>query len=198
MLPIFRRCALVLLLPPFASGAQQDPALISSGQVMIGGRPVTYQVRHLPLSSFPELPPAIVEQLTQRECLIPQTYEARRPENVVHASLERSGSSDWAVLCSSHGIVSLLVIFGAAPTQPMTIATAAESQRVQVHYGNSVLGFDWGIDPATPDRVHEAQIGLSPRPRRLDHDALADSVVDRTTLYHYYDQGSWHLVDLPQ
>src|SRR5215469_6992160 len=117
MLPIFRRCAFVLLLSPFAAGAQQDPALISTGQVTIGGRAVTYQVRHLPLSSFPDLPSQVVEQLAERECLIPQTYEARRPENVVHASLQRSGSSDWAILCSSHGIVSLLVFFGGAPDQ---------------------------------------------------------------------------------
>jgi hypothetical protein len=197
MLSIFRRCAFVLLLTPFA-GAQQDPALISTGQVMIGGRAVTYQVRHLPLSSFPELPETVVEQLSVRECLIPQTYEARRPENVVHASLQSPGSSDWAVLCSAHGIVSLVVFFGSAPSQPMTLSTAAESQRVQAHYANPVLGFDWGIDPASPDRVREAQIGLNPRPHRLDHDALADSVVDRTTLYHYFEQGSWHLVDLPQ
>ena len=155
-------------------------------------------MRHLPLSSFPELPAAVVDQLAQRECLIPQTYEARRPENVVHASLERSNSSDWALLCSTHGFVSLMVFFGSAPDRPVTLATAAESQRVQGRYGNKVLGFDWGIDPASPDRVHQAQVGLKPRPRPLDHDAIADSVVDRTTLYHYYDQGSWRLVDLPE
>jgi hypothetical protein len=187
----------MLLMPPFAS-AQQNTALVSTGQVSIGGRAVTYQVRHLPLSSYPELPPAVVEQLARRECLIPQTYEAHRPENVVHASLERRNSSDWSVLCSSRGIVSLLVFFESALDRPMTLATAAEIQRVQAHYGNPVLGFDWGIDPASPDRVHEAQMGLNPRPRPLEHDALADSVVDRSTLYHYYEHGKWRLVDLPQ
>ena len=84
----------------------QDPvstALNTSGSVTVDGRPTPYLIRHLPVSSFPDLPPAIQAQLDHRGCLIPQSYEARQPENVVHASLERRGSSDWAVLCSAQG-----------------------------------------------------------------------------------------------
>ena len=85
---------------------------------MIDGHPTPYLIRHLPVSSFPDLPPAVQEQLDRRGCLIPQTYEAHQPENVVHASLERPGSSDWAVLCSAQGTVSLLVFFGSGSSQP--------------------------------------------------------------------------------
>lgn len=177
--------------------AQQEAALVSAGQLMVAGRPMPYRVRHLPVSSFPELPQAVADELTRRECLIPQTYEARRPENVVQASLERPASHDWAVLCSAHGAVSLLVFFERSPGSPVPLASALETQRLQVRF-NGELGFNWGIDPASPERIREAQIGMLPRPRRLDHDALADSVVDRSTLYHYFDQGAWRLLDMPQ
>jgi hypothetical protein len=34
------------------------------------------------------------------------------------------------------------------------------------------------------------------RPARLDHDALADSIVDRQTVYHFYAKSVWTLVDM--
>jgi hypothetical protein len=60
-----------------------------------------------------------------------------------------------------------------------------------------VLGFNWGIDAASPQAIHDAQIGLSPRPPRIDHDAIADSVVDQKTVYHYYSKGSWLMLEMP-
>src|ERR1700739_1792713 len=89
-------------IPSFAvaqsgSGSEQ----VETGRVHLPSGPeVVYRIRLLPLASFPALAATVAEQLEQRRCMIPQTYEARAPENVVHASLERKGSSDWAVLCS--------------------------------------------------------------------------------------------------
>jgi hypothetical protein len=131
----------------------------------------------------------------RRGCLIPQTYEAHRPENVVHASLERRGSSDWAILCSANGTVSLLVFFSSGSGAPTVLANSPEISRLQAHGASNVLGFNWGIDPATPEQVHEAQLGMHNPPARLDHDALADSVVDHNTVYRFYSQNTWTLVD---
>ena len=192
--------------------AQQQPnpaQLTESGQIIIAGHSTPYLIRHLPVSSFPELPANIADQLNRRGCLIPQTYEAHHPENVVHASLERAGSSDWAVLCSAEGTVSLLVFFGSktsqgplqslssAQGQPLVLASAPETERLQAHDPTGVLGFNWGIDPASPEQIHEAQYGMERRPQRLDHDALADSVVDRRTVYHFYAKSAWILVEMP-
>ena len=192
---------LVLMLLASASSAlcqASDPTpLVTTGHIEHEGHTLAYEVRHLPVSSFPGLPLEVAGQLTDRGCLIPQTYEARRPENVVHASLESPGSSDWAVLCSVQGTVRLLVFFGSVPDKPTTLATATETQRLQPHFGTPVLGFNWGIDPATPDAIHQAQIGLTPRPPRVDHDALADSDIDKKTIYHFYAKGAWSLVDMP-
>jgi len=172
-------------------------ALTENGQITINGQTANYLIRRLPPSSFPDLPASIADQANQRGCLIPQTYEAHRPENVIHASLENTGSRDWALLCSVKGTVSLLVFFANAPEQPIVLATAPETERLQAHSSSHILGFNWGIDPASPERVHDAQIGLEHRPPAPDHDALADSIVDRKTIYHFYSKGKWTLVDLP-
>jgi hypothetical protein len=190
-------CASGVLMLAASLAAQAPRSLVESGSVMVDGQSRPYIIRFLPPSSFPDLPPAIALQLTQRGCLIPQTYEARRPENVVRASLERAGSSDWAVLCSASETVTLLVFFESAPESPSVLATAAETDRLQQHVGSGTLGFNWGVDPATPRRVHDAQIGLRPRPTALEHDALADSVVDRRTAYRYFANGRWTLLDMP-
>src|SRR5208337_163203 len=192
---LFLACALV---PSHQSNLAQPT---ETGQIVIPGRSTPYLIRHLPVSSFPELPTGIQDLLNRRGCLIPQTYEAHHPENVVHASLERAGSSDWAVLCSAEGTVSLLVFFGSrsaqAQGQPLVLVSALETERLQAHDPSGVLGFNWGIDPATPEQVHEAQFGMENRPPRLDHDALADSVVDRRTVYHFYAKSAWTLVEMP-
>src|ERR1039458_7608820 len=88
-----------LLLP----AQQPEPALAPlnvSGQIVVAGHSTPYLIRHLPISSFPDFPAELAVLLNRRGCLIPQTYEAHHPENVIHASLERVGSSDWAVLRS--------------------------------------------------------------------------------------------------
>jgi hypothetical protein len=106
------------------------------------------------------------------------------------------------VLCSVKGTASLLVFFDGGAKQgaavgPVVLASAPEAQRLQVHDSSGVLGFDWGIDPATPRQVHEAQVGMSHVPARVDHDALADSIVDQRTIYHFYSKLTWTLLEMP-
>src|ERR1019366_8898680 len=177
--------------------------LVTTGQIQVDGRSTPYVIRHLPVSSFPQLPEGVAKVLVERGCLIPQTYLAHRAENVVQASLEGPGSIDWAVLCSAKGTVSLLIFFGSAAEgegggAAQVLASAVETERLQAHGSvGGVLGFNWGIDPATPERVHEAQAGMDKRPARVDHDALADTLVDHHTVYHFYTQGAWIALAMP-
>ncbi len=189
--------ALCLLLTAVFAPAQDYDLehLVTRGQVALDGHSRAYIVRHLPPSSFPDLPLSVAGELTERGCLIPQTYEAHRPENVIHGSFENWDSSDWAVLCSVRGNVSLLVFFGNATDKPAVLTTAPETARLQAYDPSGVLGFNWGIDAATPEAVHEAQIGMKPRPPALDHDAVADSVIDRKSVYHYFTKGAWTLAE---
>lgn len=166
-----------------------------SGKTNVDGRMASYLIRRLPASSFPDLPEAIADVLEQRGCMIPQTFQARRPENVINASFERPGSSDWAVLCSTHGNVELLVFFARTPNKPMMIASVPELDRLQRHDSSGVLGFDWGIDPASPQQVREAQAGMEHHPALLDHDALEDTVLNQKTVYRFYTRSAWTVVD---
>jgi hypothetical protein len=45
---------------------------------------------------------------------------------------------------------------------------------------------------------HEAQSGLAHRPPWVDHDALADSVVDHRAIYRFYEKNAWTLLEMPQ
>lgn len=195
-LPGLLLCACLLL--PAQAPEQAAAPLDASGQIIIAGHSFPYLIRHLPPSSFPGLPAELVGMLNRRGCLIPQTYEAHHPENVVHASLERPGSSDWAVLCSERGTVSLLVYFSSAPAGLFVLAAAPETERLQAHDPGGVLGFNWGIDPASPEQVRQAQAGLEFRPALIDHDALADSVIERRTVYHFYSKNVWTMLEMPE
>jgi hypothetical protein len=174
---------------------QAIDAFSTSGQVTVNGQARPYRVEHLPPSSFPALPTAVVAELNRRGCVIPQTYEAHGPENVIHGSFHGAGTTDWAVLCSVHGTVSLLAFFDGAAESPEVLATAAETSRLELNNGSGKLEFDWGIDVATPELVHEAQTGMRRRPAKLTHDAVADSVIDGPTVYHFYSGNTWTTVE---
>ena len=185
---------LSVVLEAQTSGLVMD-AFSTSGQVTVNGHEMPYLVRHLPVSSFPGLPDAVVAELDRRNCLIPQTYEAHGPENVVHGSFGRPGSTDWAVLCSARGKVSLLVFFAGDAQNPAVLATAPETERIEAHGANGMLEFDWGIDSASPEQVREAQGGMRRRPPRLSHDAIAESIIDGQTMYHFYAGNAWTFVE---
>ncbi len=188
-------CALAALFIP-VRGQEASP-LTETGQITLHGKKAPYRIRHLPVSSFPEMPPALATLLTQRSCLIPQTYQARGPENVIHGSFEGPGSSDWAVLCSQEGTVSLLVYFESAPGKLQLLASAPETERLQAHDVTGLLGFDWGIDPASPEQVREARAGMDHRPPPTGHDALAETIINRQTIYHYFMDHAWTELDMP-
>jgi len=198
------RLSLALLVLLVAAGAAAclgqeitGSQLVLSGQVRQDGRELQFRIRRLPVNAFPDLPGPVAAALEERGCLIPQTYEAHRPENVIHGSLERAGSSDWAVLCSVKGKVSLLVFFASAsPTEPVVLAERLETERLQEHDLTGVLGFNWGIDPASPGRIHEAQASMRHRPAPPDHDCVADSTIDHKTIYHLYRNGAWERVEV--
>ncbi len=175
--------------------AQELSSLNASGQISVDGKLTPYLIRHLPVNAFPQLPPAVRNVLLARGCLIPQSYEAHGPENVVNASLERPGSSDWAVLCSAKEMVSLLVFFSGAPEAPATLTSAPETSRLQLHNASGLLGFNWTIDPASPQTVHEAQLGMRHPPARLEHDAILDAILEGKALYRYYAQNGWRLIE---
>jgi len=175
---------------PFAV-AQSDSATgteqVETGRVRLrNGADVVYRIRLLPLASFPALPAAVAEQLEQRKCMIPQTYEARAPENVVHASLERKGSSDWAVLCSVNGATTLYVFLQSQPGSPI----ALRAQRNTEWLGSEMVGAygsAWGIARRSPSQIR----GPKASHLDVDHDGIDDAFVEKSSTTHYFQDGSW-------
>lgn len=180
---------------PSPSQPESSEKFNESGKTSVDGRMTSYLIRRLPASSFPDLPDAIADALDKRGCMIPQTFQAHRPENVINASFERPGSSDWAVLCSTHGTVELLVFFARTPNKPVMLVSVPELERLQRHDSSGVMGFDWGIDPASPRQIREAQSGMEHHPPLLDHDAVEDVVLNRKTVYRFYTHSAWTVVD---
>lgn len=190
---IWRR--IVVLAAAFATwplSAQTNGESVATGSVRVNGQEAAYSFRRLPVSSFPNLPPVVASALIKRGCMIPQTWQAHRPENVIEGSFAHAGSVDWAVLCSANGETSLLVFFAeASPQHPQELAEWPEKSRLQRHDPSGVLGFNWGIDAATPEQVHDALASQDQRPTTPDHDAVADSVIDQKTIFHLYELGRW-------
>jgi len=173
-----------------SDSAGASPEQVETGRVrMPGGAEVVYRIRLLPLASFPALPAGVTEQLAKRGCMVPQTYEARAPENVVHASLERKGSSDWAVLCSVNGATTLYVFFQSQPSSPIVL----RQQRDTEWLGSEVLGAygsAWGIARRSPSQVRQVR-DWGAKHMEIDHDGIEDAFVEKSSTTHYFENGSW-------
>ncbi len=153
------------------------------------GDKIAWRIRLLPLTSFPELPAAVAAQLSRRQCMIPQSFEAKQPENVVHGAFRAPSSSDWAVLCSSEEMTTLYVFFGGDAESPIALRSQPDSAWLGAEPGGSVLGSSWGI------AVRSAtELRASPELHRgiaIDHDAIDDARLERSFTIHYFQAGRW-------
>jgi hypothetical protein len=145
-----------------------------------------YQIRLLPVSSFPQVPPPVAQKLDRLGCMIPQTYEAHEPENVIHGSFEKQGSHDWAALCSVKGTTTLYVFFGSNPDNPIPLRHQADSLWLGKDWGSD-FGSGWGIG-TRPER-------LMPDRAQTNHDGIEDSHVEHSSRIHYFSHGQWTTID---
>lgn len=149
----------------------------------------TYRIRLLPVASFPELPTAISSQLLSRGCMIPQSFEAQQPENVIHGSFRAQGSSDWAVLCSVHGATTLYVFFAGQFDAPLALRSQADTAWLGSEPGSLVCGSAWGINTRSASNLRESRQlhGAAP----FDHDGIEDARLERSTTVRYWQDGHW-------
>ena len=172
--------------PPSSGFAER----VESGQAVLpDGKPVSYGIRLLPLSSFPGLPAEVAAQLSRRGCMIPQSYEAMQPENVIHGAFRAPGSSDWAALCSVQGTTTLYTFFAGHFDDPTALRSQPDTAWLGADPGQAILGSAWGIATRTAD-----QLRASPKLRRLlviDHDAVDDAQMEGTLTVRYYDGHKW-------
>jgi hypothetical protein len=195
---IFRRLFSVAYCLSFAIAATAQvnvPSPPQTEQIEVGfahlpGRPhVFYRIRLLPVSSFPQLPPSVAQQLAQRGCMIPQTYEARQPENVIHGSFEKKGSSDWAALCSIEGVTTLYVFFQSKPADPILLRHQPDSEW---------LGTEWSQDYGSAWGIATRPARLIPHADSLNHDAIDDAFIEKSTTVHYFEKDQWTTLESQQ
>jgi hypothetical protein len=171
--------------PPAANAER-----VESGSVLSAdGKLMPYRIRLLPVSSFPDLPAAVAAELDRRGCTIPQSFEAKQPENVIRGAFRAAGSSDWAVLCSYQETSTLYVFFAGQAESPIALRSQADSAWLGAEPGGSVSGSAWGI------AVRSAtELRFTPAMRRgltIDHDAIDDARLERALTIHYFQDGRW-------
>lgn len=158
-----------------------------------GGNLIRYRIRLLPLASFPDLPPQVIAQMSQRRCMIPQTYEAQQPENVIDGDFRAPGSHDWAALCSAAGVTTLYVFFQGQYESPIKLRTQSDIAWLGAEPGSSVYSSAWGIALRSA-----AELRSSPQFHSIvdpNHDAIEDARLEHFTALHYYQQGKWLLIE---
>jgi hypothetical protein len=161
------------------AGQQQSPS----------GDTINYRIRLLPLSSFPDLPPLGAADLSRRQCMIPQSFEAKQPENVIHGAFHAPGSDDWAVLCSNTGATTLFVFFAGQFEAPIALRSQPDSTWLGAEPGSAIFGSSWGIAVRSA-----AELRDTPQLRHaaaIDHDAIDDARLERSLNIHYYQSGKW-------
>jgi len=166
--------------PPRTERAETGFAIID------GHAHVTYRIRLLPVSSFPQLPPQVTQKLDAMGCMIPQTYAAHEPENVISGSFEKKGSSDWAVLCSLHGVTTLYVFFQSDLMHPTALR----------HQPDTLwLGKEWEEDYGSAWGIAVRPSNLMRRSDQADHDGIEDDFLDQSSMVHYFKEGQWMTLD---
>lgn len=153
------------------------------------GSAIGYRIRLLPVTSFPDLPEGVAAELTRRQCMIPQSFEARQPENIIHGAFRAPGSSDWAALCSTAGATTLYVFFAGQFQAPIALRAQPDSAWLGAEPGSPVFGSAWGIAVRTLSGLRATRQLHHGIP--FDHDAIDDARLERSLVVHYYQAGKW-------
>ncbi|MGC2620319.1 MAG: hypothetical protein WA414_14840 [Acidobacteriaceae bacterium] len=166
---------------------------IERGEIQVPGAPagevVRYRIRLLPVASFPGLPAAVGGQLRSRQCMIPQSFEAQAPENVIHGAFRAPGSDDWAALCSVGGSTTLYVFLSGQFDAPIALRSQPDTAWLGAEPGASIFGSGWGIAvrSASTLRATRQMHGTAV----FDHDGIEDARLERSATVRYWQDGKW-------
>lgn len=173
-----------------ATVTEEPSEQIETGRAHLpNGAEVSYRIRLLPPASFPALPSPVAGVLNSHRCLIPQTYEAHQPENVIRGSFEKQGSDDWALLCSVDGATTLYVFFQSRLGEPIVLRRQRDSQWLGAETVGA-YGSAWGIAVRHPSQFPRIKAAHG-----IDHDGIDDSYVEKSTSIHYFQNGNWISID---
>jgi hypothetical protein len=159
-------------------------------------------IRKLQPADVAELPPAFVEKLNARGCVIPQFGEvgragesgglatANEATNVIHGEFARHGQDDWAVLCSKGGSSTIVIFWGKPTVCPASLARLEDAHYLkrgkdkQVRYSRAIRALG---ESDLGDRAGTA--GLKP----FKHQGIDDRFVGKSSAFFYCSEGKWKI-----
>lgn len=124
-------------------------------------------------AAFPDLPKNLITEWERRGCTIPQPYTTDRKSNVNRGEFARPGQTDWAVLCSTQGSTSLVVLNGKETNSGVLARIPDNPGRI----------FDWFIRPVGRKFiVGRYQAYGGPKPPPIDHQGRPHSLPELFSL----------------
>ncbi|MDA8242464.1 MAG: hypothetical protein M0Z67_19100 [Nitrospiraceae bacterium] len=154
------------------------------------------EIRYLQPSAFPRLPKDIRRSLESRGCAIPQVYDESLPHNVIRGEFIKKGQKDWAVLCSTEKISTILIFEGSTTRKVTELASCPNDVYLQ-NVGDEQYGFSREIMIGEKDQILQynknfkefmaEEQNLPP----ITHDGIEDVFVNKGSVVHYYYKGKW-------
>jgi len=149
------------------------------------------QIKRLPPTAFPILPPKIVANLQSRGCTIPQQH-GRDPMNVVRGAFLKKHQIDWAVLCSINRASSLLVFWGGSDENVSEISEAYPD-KAWLQGSEDGIFYERIINVIGKKEIMEYYPCFEGRRKAppIDHEGIEDVWDGKTSSVYYYYQGKW-------
>jgi hypothetical protein len=149
------------------------------------------RVRRLSPHVFAELPAALKDELAKRQCTVPQTYISTRPHNVIQGEFAKKGQKDWAVVCSTGHMSSILVFFGGSDKDVFQFAAGSDKNYLQ-GIGGGKIGYSQLIGVVGEDYIleHYKRYG-GPTPPPITHDGINVAFVEKASSVLYLEKGEW-------
>ncbi|QEE27093.1 hypothetical protein FTW19_03140 [Terriglobus albidus] len=146
---------------------------------------------YLSPSAFRELPAGVSADLKQRGCLIPQSGDNGKPNNVIRGEFARPGQMDLAVLCSVRGVSSILVYRKGENRAPASLATRADRNYLETDFQGRQI-FVRAIQPVGQDFILEHYRAYGgPKPPAIDHQGIEDEFLEKASIVWYFERGRW-------
>jgi hypothetical protein len=148
--------------------------------------------RSLPPSAFPELPANVAGELDRRECRIPQPERHKR-NNVIQGEFLKPGQTNWAILCMTKQVTSLLVFENGSEQSPVEIerkANASAARWFITPVSEQTLVDLSAWKPSIPrPKVHHQGISSGIGPLDPSSGRFSDAAAE--TIIYFFDGGKW-------
>lgn len=110
---------------------------------------------------------------------------------MIKGEFAKPGQTDWAVLCSTGRVSTILVFWNASEIKPAEIATGNDEDRLQGWSENKIV-YSREIEPVEKPYIidHYTAYG-GPKPPPIDHQGISDVFVGKVSVVYYFYEGKW-------